>query len=292
MNKLNKQKIHENPRFNLLKYNNIMLMYPFNDTKAFEQWLDDQGFSYENFIQFFIKGPKSAGLLENSPWIGYLVNSYVPAIKVPKHFDNLFAVFTDFIVEKATFEFKHRISKIKNRNKVNLRPLLFKSLFTHELNQSLTRMVTPFLNLEFKIALDSKKIIGVDSKESFNSYIDLLTDKDYIITFFEEYSCLLEKLISKTAETTSEFIQFYTRISEDYSVLCTSFGELGTLRSFSDDKHKNFKKIQSSKFCHFDNKKILYIQKPLKIDFYTQQLSIDKKSYIWTEENKEMEFKS
>lgn len=283
MIKFNKQSSIEKPCFNLFKYNNIMAMYPFNDTKAFEQWLETHDLSYENFLQFFNHGQKSYELIEASPWIDYLRYSYVPALKIPKHFDNLFSVFTDFIVEKASFEFKHKMSKIKNNHKSNIKPLLFKTLFTHELNELLTRMVTPFLNLEFKIALDSNLLSGLDSNDSFNSYINLLTDKDYIAYIFKEYSYLLDRLTIITNVTTSNFIQLYSRLITDYKSMCTHFDQLGKFCGFVEKESLNKKYNNNIRICNFNKKIIVYnITQQNKVTC-SQTGFLEKKNHTWSE---------
>jgi len=254
MTNLNYQTNNHKPRFNLFKYKKLMAMYPFNDFKSFEKWLDKYDLSYEEFINFFNKIPNSNKLIHLNPWIIYLKNNYVPAIKIPNHFDNLFSVFTDFIVEKATFEIKHKLSKITNKHKNHLNVLIFKKHFTQEHNQLLTEISSPFLNLEYKISIESNKFLETNLKEHFNHFIKQLTDMNYIISFFQEYYYLLEKLISTTHETLSDITQLFSRLIVDYKNLCSEIEPLGSLCSISNHKSNN----QKNKICHFEKVRLIY----------------------------------
>lgn len=283
MNELNNNYAHKGRHFNLTKFNKMMTMSPFKDATTFEKWLKTNNLSYENFLHFFYKYHSSNDLTDNNPWIDYLYNSYVPGIKIPKHYINPLGVIVDFMIEKATFEFKHNMFNLKRKHKSKIKPALFKNEFIHELSQLLSAIVSPFLDLEFSISCRLKEILGKNVNEQFNNYINLLTKKDYIISIFKEYPFLLERLTSKTTETSSESFQLFRRLTKEYKDMCQCFGELGTLCGFFHVRSNDCRFTRTIKICQFENKAILYNPDPKSNAADTQKLIINKKNHYWQE---------
>jgi len=260
--------------FDYFKYNKYMSVYPFKDENSFNEWRTINMVSKEEFSSWFDKNNLTTPIKDNCPWMDYLCNHYKPSSKVQMKYSDQFCVLVDFIIEKATFQFRQEISSIENTNKY-INSKIFVNIFKQELTNAFSNMISPTLTLEMNVARLAKKITGKTSDERYKNFINLLSEKIYIQQIFNEYPVLLNRIIGKVNSSSNELLEVYSRIVSDYSKLCEQFIKLEDFLGFSNtsgDSHLNGRHVRVVKF---KNLKLVYKPRNLKSDIYFQQLLLD-----------------
>jgi type 2 lantibiotic biosynthesis protein LanM len=248
-----------------------MAMYPFNEKVAFNQWLDTNNLTYDQFLEWFDRENTSNNSMEDCPWMDYLMCSYEATDNVADKYTNKFGVLIDFMLEKAISDLKN---KLINKN-VNINFQLLLNIFIKELSESLINMIAPTLTLELYLARISIKLSGNNTEERYESYIQKLSDKEYIYSLFTEYPVLLKRLKNKIEYSASEIHEVYSHLVNDYHALCDTFGNLGQFKGFLNKRGDSHNQGRFVRICQFESKSIVYKPRSLRIDVAFQDLLID-----------------
>ncbi len=123
--------------------------------------------------------------------------------------------------------------------------------------------------------------MGNTSSEQYNNYLNQLTNKDYIISIYNEYPYLFNKLILSAKEKTSDLSLFYSRLSNDYYSLCQRYGNIGVFSGFYHVKTDADNIISNNKICQFDNVSLLFSQKTEDTAISSNKLLLEDTSYNW-----------
>ncbi len=208
-----------NSQFDEFKFKKYMAKFPFNNKETLNLWLKTNELTYDQFLLWFERSNTSDNLMENCPWMDYLLNTYKPSKNAADKYHNKFGVFIDFMLEKATNDFKRQLCVLKQKNEC-IEPGLLLKIFVDELTTPLTNMVSPTLTLEINVARQSNKLKGETPNDRYDSFITILKDKSYVLDIFNEYPVLLNRLIKKVELTTKELIEVFSRLLSDYDDLC------------------------------------------------------------------------
>ena len=278
----------KNSHLGKLRMNDWISQSSFRDESHFNIWLQSAGITEKEFL-LILSDPKWIVAKSNihcSEWFFDIVQAFsnYPIQKDSPHFLTEGTVTQG--IEGFLLIIGRLIEQALQRLRVGIRSILntspstpfnvngIESILTTTLFSRVLRVLNRTLILELNIARLKGILYGDTPSERFNSFLQLMRQRDKIISLLKEYPVLARQLTICLNQWVGFSLEFLKHLCADYEKLQTTFsqgknfGTLVDLQSEVGDSHRNGRSVL---ILSFSNEcRIVYKPRSMGLDIHFQ----------------------
>ncbi|SRR5579883_164097 len=163
------------------------------------------------------------------------------------------------------------LTKIINKNTI-------KDVILSDLTKLFLPIISRVCVYEMQVAAKNKKLLGDNSSNRYQYFIQLLSQKETTLALFNKYPVLKDTIQNAYSQYIKNMIELLLRLNDDYFLICDTFFSGKNDCSLvnlvqSGDRHNNGKCVCILEFESSGNRiKLVYKPRPLAIDQAFQKL--------------------
>lgn len=247
---------------------------PFRDAEVFQQFLDSNGLTEEDFREILGQDKEQIQQATGKQleWPAQLLDCLDPSDSSASRSTPGFLALVDPLIQHFQDKLQSYVS-IRRRKCSTVPPEILVRSLTEGLSIRLQRQIQKTLILEINIARVENRLSGESKEERFNSFVQLLRQREGRLAIFLQYPVMTRRIWQTLERWYAASCELADRLQTDYALLNAEFdlesAPVETIFGGAGDLHLQGRSVHVLEFAN--QKKVVYKPRPMAVDCLLQE---------------------